>query len=1197
MWRDEADGSEVGSESDSGSSHYSGDSTEGMSASDSSDDLSGRRSTADPKDAYTTVAGFDGEAMHNEPWELSGTGPHPPPYTLHGLYDGADERHNTPAWAKLGPAAAPTEMWCPEEVAPQPPATGDLSAPLAMGAGAWDGTGTTSASSVQATSTWVPPELKLEASAPPAAIVPAQWPPPPPPPATAPAAPVPTGAGHYLPTVCPQPKARPFGSSSVVPPPLVCPFCSASPECSVGDDARNGGDEDVDKKRRSRRERKQPRANFKLGQWWKGFGYSGPRYCQRCSEVFRDHLIRQQSNSASCKRTDPCNDCAKVLTHFRDKDPWARIDAREEQNRLKRKQRQSKGGPPSGVKKTRVAVAAMTTLAASLVALVWFHPEYLYLQDPAVTPSLDCAAGLPNVENTAPSPCPSGPVGTVCSYFCLPGHEKPGAGNSTAQHICTGRSLPNLARTPAYIGGVCRPCTDGQWSAGRDDRCKPCTQCSLGYASACSLAADAVCVTPFGPFLTWQDNQQPPHLIDAAAFASPSGEMYMFGGQGPKGIGRKGPEKGEADCEGYQDLLIKHSPPVGIEGVTWEIVHPESPDEAWPEPRAGAMVWQRDEASWFMFGGNRAGVTGMSDLWSFNASASDTPYWTRECPNKNASIKPVSGTTGAFFGGRVLQFGDFKHVCSTTNMDWLPKVAPLTDPDRHDLPIEWKGLPYIGTEGRLDLKQYAAEAPASRWPLPRSFGTITPLPCPPNSPPGCTKNEGWLFGGAVGYDHDSPARSNTTDYQVHEAKCSRAGTCTCVPSSSISEAFPVNDLWHLEWDQSGSGSIDWSYLGPYGPDMDNGGYVNSRGQGDLNTYLTAADSKGVGRARRGFWVSSRSGHAAWAAADGRLFIFGGAGLTMLPRPGWKPSDLQPGEYDARCAMLGDLWIMYPERDNADAQGTEWEDTDHVYGDLSNPFSPSSGWGQNSMWGWSPESSYTPSPYHSACSLGMLQLCAYCENHFRRQMPLEQWPEPYSESSYVPARVNASGAGWRWDSPVGRRAAVAWTDPESQTAWLYGGESFVLDPEYTDDAMLNDLWRIDMAPLEDTDTSTPGLFISHAGDWARPQDTGAGPFLAMKDVHSASGPGAPDGLRMPGRAHAVSWLRQQGSLDEGGGSPWPVVFGGTGARPDMPWNDPEDAVNYKLLPLWQQPSSTDPWATVYLEDVWAFTAPGLPSGQR
>ena len=81
----------------------------------------------------------------------------------------------------------------------------------------------------------------------------------------------------------------------------VCPFCTL--------DAPKG-------KTRRRRTLKRERQRPKFGNWWKKDGYRGPSYCQRCSEVFRDHIMRQKPNSASCSRDAPCDDCTKVLRHF-----------------------------------------------------------------------------------------------------------------------------------------------------------------------------------------------------------------------------------------------------------------------------------------------------------------------------------------------------------------------------------------------------------------------------------------------------------------------------------------------------------------------------------------------------------------------------------------------------------------------------------------------------------------------------------------------------------------------------------------------------------------------------------------------------------------------------------------------------------------------------------------------------------------
>jgi hypothetical protein len=64
-----------------------------------------------------------------------------------------------------------------------------------------------------------------------------------------------------------------------------------------------------------------------MAAWWKTLGYAGQKYCSRCSENLRDHLIRQISNSANCTRSSPCNECSRVLAHFNDPDTlWQRFD-------------------------------------------------------------------------------------------------------------------------------------------------------------------------------------------------------------------------------------------------------------------------------------------------------------------------------------------------------------------------------------------------------------------------------------------------------------------------------------------------------------------------------------------------------------------------------------------------------------------------------------------------------------------------------------------------------------------------------------------------------------------------------------------------------------------------------------------------------------------------------------------------------
>lgn len=69
------------------------------------------------------------------------------------------------------------------------------------------------------------------------------------------------------------------------------------------------------RKRRKLKDR-DARKELRMCKWWKGFGYAGERYCQRCGEVFRDHLILEKSNSAQCTRENPCSDCVPILRNF-----------------------------------------------------------------------------------------------------------------------------------------------------------------------------------------------------------------------------------------------------------------------------------------------------------------------------------------------------------------------------------------------------------------------------------------------------------------------------------------------------------------------------------------------------------------------------------------------------------------------------------------------------------------------------------------------------------------------------------------------------------------------------------------------------------------------------------------------------------------------------------------------------------------
>ena len=100
-----------------------------------------------------------------------------------------------------------------------------------------------------------------------------------------------------------------------------CPFCS---EHSNENDAAGTGPTGAPVARRRRRATKVGRKIERSGKWWSRLGYRGPACeqqslktmcwvtsfalnvtvrgadCLRCSEVFRDHLMRMKPNSAGC---------------------------------------------------------------------------------------------------------------------------------------------------------------------------------------------------------------------------------------------------------------------------------------------------------------------------------------------------------------------------------------------------------------------------------------------------------------------------------------------------------------------------------------------------------------------------------------------------------------------------------------------------------------------------------------------------------------------------------------------------------------------------------------------------------------------------------------------------------------------------------------------------------------------------------
>eukprot|EP01052_Picozoa_sp_SAG31_P038722 SAG31_NODE_5226_length_2662_cov_1.657956_4_plen_302_part_00 len=126
-----------------------------------------------------------------------------------------------------------------------------------------------------------------------------------------------------------------------------CIYCNglrsggaAADDCVAATDAEHNAPGGCTRKRRKTKEGN-GRQVVAWGKWWRDYGYRGGAYCQRCSEVFRAHLLREKSNSAKCSRAHPCVDCAKILVNFpfEPEKLWERVDAKAALLQQKKKQR------------------------------------------------------------------------------------------------------------------------------------------------------------------------------------------------------------------------------------------------------------------------------------------------------------------------------------------------------------------------------------------------------------------------------------------------------------------------------------------------------------------------------------------------------------------------------------------------------------------------------------------------------------------------------------------------------------------------------------------------------------------------------------------------------------------------------------------------------------------------------------------
>lgn len=603
----------------------------------------------------------------------------------------------------------------------------------------------------------------------------------------------------------------------------LCPFCLGGDSASEHrrDEALGGGGT------RLRRQRGAPRRSIKMGQWWQSFGYDGPRYCQRCSELFRDHLIRELSNSANCSRGNECSDCAHIVAHFKNHDEvWSKVDARKEANELKRKNREASG--PAQPKKARKSTPQSKSKTNGKVA----------------TAALAMVAVI-----------------------------------VIAMNFRSQRSAASLSSDDER--SAVHPVTD-------------CKTCMFGTCSTDRLGECEEFRGPTQPRAAQSPDGTPPPRVDPATWSDKTGRMWMFGGSK-----RPADECSDCDDEHLSDMweLVRDG------DMAWQRQMPATEDAAWPAKRAGAMNWHASFTSHtqpatvsFMFGGERAGVPGMSDLWSFDGSE-----WKSHCPQSRSDIT------------------DFLHrIHIPVDPEWMDP-SPLSEklpahvcvdstawqaaiPQPSDATYDFSGL---SAEKRAFEMWSVDQVPTSRWPLPRSFGTVTVVP----SPTGDNGAHAFLFGGTTGAV-DSNGRA-------------------------LGAPQPMNDLWHFRFHKNdvetsvtigrhigrrlGAGGlgdrvpeVEWTYVGP------TVNYLGDDGVGGVGEYVT---NHGYGStSEEALWPGARSGHAAFAGPDGQVFIFGGVGVHLgrsFLQPGLGGADPLRGRLrvdmreTSRCSLLSELWVLVP----------------------------------------------------------------------------------------------------------------------------------------------------------------------------------------------------------------------------------------------------------------------------------------------
>ena len=385
-----------------------------------------------------------------------------------------------------------------------------------------------------------------------------------------------------------------------------CPFCKSEAEQET----------ETERKTRMRRKRDMPRKRQRFCRWWRAAGYDGPPYCQRCSEVFRDHLMRQSPNSAHCSRKNPCDDCARVLPSFRrttDEELWARFDERNTMNKAKLEQKALKKHslPPTvdyagaqGMQREteEQKVPFEVPFLAAASSQVWLQPQ------PQAGPVYPMVNQLQVQMPPRKRPCTSGLTSKAAVFtglgllalLAVAGLEyQYGSGRA--------RVAANLHRTPLKPGIP----PDPDPVSDKDP---------IGLLSTCLATGSRPC---------FRQGSHPVARQSAATWETRGG-LWIYGGLGdtpPLEHATEAYAPSEADGGGYRSDMWRATPvynmglqreEIFFSKVEYSVTAEPNVASVWPLARAGCATWKDTSHRLVMFGGFRMMQFGMSDLWRFD---------------------------------------------------------------------------------------------------------------------------------------------------------------------------------------------------------------------------------------------------------------------------------------------------------------------------------------------------------------------------------------------------------------------------------------------------------------------------------------------------------------------------------------------------------------------------------------------------